>query len=85
MGGTLEVYVPDTLDIDWRSTFDDPDAVLQCQWRIQAKIRIQKLLEPSRCLRKLARLWSTAWGEAQLICEIASGVCVKFKFTLAFV
>ena len=31
MEGTFEVYVLDTLDIDRRLTFDDPDALLQCQ------------------------------------------------------
>ena len=31
MEGTFEVYVLDTLNIDGRLSFDNPDALLQCQ------------------------------------------------------
>ena len=33
--GTFKVYVHDTLDSDRRLTFNDPDALLQYQWRRQ--------------------------------------------------
>ena len=79
----IEVYVLDTLDIDWQSTFDDPDAVLQCQWRRQ-RFEYRNCSNLQDVFANSRDFGALHGAKRNSFVKSLQSVCV-FKFTLAFV